>query len=378
MGNIVQKCSYDAWGNREFEVKDPALVFDRGYTGHEHLDEFGLINMNGRMYDPLVGRFLSPDPFVQAPDYSQSFNRYSYCLNNPLIYTDPEGEFAWIAAGILLVYTYLKTAHDNTSPTKDAGNPRNWAWNPGKWNKSNFDDPNSFNFMINIGYNPNGGGYYGQLSVDFGKVSISGGFSSGDNYTSVRGGFSINGYGASYYRTSFGSAPGPDGNSNRQVVGELGFKIRGYSARIANDFLGDGQDRWRSNAIEIGIGDFVVGTFLYNNNPLGEGQKGIDQNHPEAVDRRGNFNRTFRGKEYSSWPNGKTYTSPGYVGLRNGSKLLRLGYSHEKFQDRTQNWVHRNGFLYLPMGHQNFYIDYTEFQRGWYDYSGYHNPYSLY
>jgi len=48
--------------------------------------------MNGRMYDPLVGRFLSPDPYVQVPDFSQSFNRYSYCLNNPLIYTDPSGE----------------------------------------------------------------------------------------------------------------------------------------------------------------------------------------------------------------------------------------------------------------------------------------------
>lgn len=49
--------------------------------------------MNGRLYDPLVGRFLSPDNYVQAPDYSQSFNRYGYCLNNPLRYTDPSGDF---------------------------------------------------------------------------------------------------------------------------------------------------------------------------------------------------------------------------------------------------------------------------------------------
>jgi hypothetical protein len=45
------------------------------------------------MYDPVLGRFLSPDPFVQAPDFSQNFNRYSYCLNNPLKYTDPSGGF---------------------------------------------------------------------------------------------------------------------------------------------------------------------------------------------------------------------------------------------------------------------------------------------
>ena len=49
--------------------------------------------MNGRMYDPQLGRFLSPDNYVQMPDNSQNFNRYSYCLNNPLKYTDPSGEF---------------------------------------------------------------------------------------------------------------------------------------------------------------------------------------------------------------------------------------------------------------------------------------------
>jgi hypothetical protein len=47
--------------------------------------------LNGRVYDPWLGRFLSPDPFVQSPSYSQSYNRYSYCLNNPLRYTDPSG-----------------------------------------------------------------------------------------------------------------------------------------------------------------------------------------------------------------------------------------------------------------------------------------------
>jgi RHS repeat-associated protein len=88
-GNAVFNASYDAWGQQE--VTTNTIGFSRGYTGHEHLPEFGLINMNGRMYDPLVGRFLSPDPFVQAPEYSQNFNRYSYCLNNPLIYTDPSG-----------------------------------------------------------------------------------------------------------------------------------------------------------------------------------------------------------------------------------------------------------------------------------------------
>jgi len=74
-----------------------STLFDRGFTGHEHLPYFGLINMNGRVYGPFLARFLSPDPFVQAPDYSQNFNRYSYCVNNPLKYTDPSGEFIFTA-----------------------------------------------------------------------------------------------------------------------------------------------------------------------------------------------------------------------------------------------------------------------------------------
>ena len=60
--------------------------------------------MNARLYDPALGRFFSPDPQVQAPFSSQGFNRYSYCGNNPVMYTDPDGEL-WhlvpLVAGII-------------------------------------------------------------------------------------------------------------------------------------------------------------------------------------------------------------------------------------------------------------------------------------
>ena len=65
----------------------------RGFTGHEHVDSMGIINMNGRIYDAGLGRFLQADPFVQAPGNSQSWNRYTYVFNNPLSYTDPSGYF---------------------------------------------------------------------------------------------------------------------------------------------------------------------------------------------------------------------------------------------------------------------------------------------
>jgi RHS repeat-associated protein len=104
-GNVEQELSYDAWGNQrdpntwQRNWYNPALeepMFDRGYTGHEHMTAFGLINMNGRCYDPVMSSFLSVDAYVQSPDNSQNFNRYAYCLNNPLKYTDPSG---WVVLG---------------------------------------------------------------------------------------------------------------------------------------------------------------------------------------------------------------------------------------------------------------------------------------
>lgn len=98
---LVAEYSFDAWGRRRnatnwtytLDANDKALFADRGFTGHEYLSWFKLYNMNGRLYDPAVGRFLNADPNVQRPDMTQNMNRYSYCLNNPLKYTDPTGKF---------------------------------------------------------------------------------------------------------------------------------------------------------------------------------------------------------------------------------------------------------------------------------------------
>ncbi len=92
-GTAVFRATYDAWGKQTVSLN--TIGFHRGYTGHEHLPEFSLTNMNGRLYDPVAGRFLSPDNYIQLPDFTQSFNRYSYALNNPLVYNDQDGEFFW-------------------------------------------------------------------------------------------------------------------------------------------------------------------------------------------------------------------------------------------------------------------------------------------
>ncbi|SHH64167.1 tRNA(Glu)-specific nuclease WapA precursor [Vibrio aerogenes CECT 7868] len=99
-GNIVTRKNYDAWGkSRAFEWAKPsnyvaqALMMNRTYTGHEEVTEVGLIHMNGRVYDPILARFISADPYIQAPDNTQSYNRYSYVVNNPMKYSDPSGHF---------------------------------------------------------------------------------------------------------------------------------------------------------------------------------------------------------------------------------------------------------------------------------------------
>jgi len=114
-GTIVDRLSYDPWGKRRSAVASTAWLasapgtyllptsldhLTRGFTGHEHLDTLGLIHMNGRVYDPELGRFLSADPVVQFPASTQGLDRYSYVLNNPLSATDPTGHIVDMIIGI--------------------------------------------------------------------------------------------------------------------------------------------------------------------------------------------------------------------------------------------------------------------------------------
>ncbi|RKG77962.1 RHS repeat-associated core domain-containing protein [Corallococcus terminator] len=105
LGGAAERLKYDPFGARRRDVNltEPAtapLSGGRvGFTGHEQDDELGLINMRGRMYDPRLGRFLSPDPVLADPTGSQSFNAYAYVLNNPLRYTDPSGFSPYYVSG---------------------------------------------------------------------------------------------------------------------------------------------------------------------------------------------------------------------------------------------------------------------------------------
>jgi RHS repeat-associated protein len=113
---IVAEQNFDAWGRKRNvntwaydNIQAVPTWLYRGYTGHEHLDAFGLINMNARLYDPILGRMLSPDNY--AHEGSQGLNRYSYAHNNPLSYTDPSGNEP-ITLAALLVSGLVSAAFD--------------------------------------------------------------------------------------------------------------------------------------------------------------------------------------------------------------------------------------------------------------------------
>ena len=101
-GELLSRNSYQPFGahrSGDWQSSSPTpaewqqiqATTPRGYTDHEHLNNLGVIHMNGRIYDPVLGRFLSPDPVVQFPHDTQGFNRYAYVRNNPLRYVDPSG-----------------------------------------------------------------------------------------------------------------------------------------------------------------------------------------------------------------------------------------------------------------------------------------------
>lgn len=118
-GNKLEQRHFDAWGNfTHLQIANGAiitdkdvilslskdLIIDRGYTSHEHFAEVGIIHMNGRLYDPLLRRFLNADENIQTPYNTQNYNKYGYVMNNPLMFNDPTGEslVGWLAAGFII------------------------------------------------------------------------------------------------------------------------------------------------------------------------------------------------------------------------------------------------------------------------------------
>jgi len=187
-GNLAAEYSYDAWGRMrnpvdwtpypQSQLSQCSMPYGgRGYTGHEQLNQFGLINMNARLYDPLLARFLAPDAQVSAPETSNGFNRYKYASNNPLMYVDSNGEQDVLPGGW-------------KNPNTDGGN----GGSNGAGNNNYPPVP------YRPDYNPNpGGGVGGNFYNPY-----SGPNSGYQNYTGYQGGYTGS-YGGNGNTTALGS-----------------------------------------------------------------------------------------------------------------------------------------------------------------------------
>lgn len=109
-GQVLESRRYNAWGlDLDRSVR---ATNDIGFTGHSHTGYDDLIHMKGRVYDPTIGRFLSPDPYIQEPNNLQSLNRYSYVVNNPVSLTDPSGYFFKVGGTLGRMWKPVKKAWD--------------------------------------------------------------------------------------------------------------------------------------------------------------------------------------------------------------------------------------------------------------------------
>lgn len=406
MGMIPFKASYDAWGNQT--ISQESFYFRRGYTGHEMLPEYGLINMNGRLYDPQLGRFLSPDNYVQMPDFSQSFNRYSYCINNPLKFTDPDGEWFGlddlIIAGVSFATSYIAKSISTG----------NWGWSSvkaglfsavssyfgfnisggasalgGVWNAaSNIGVNNLANGLLPNATIPLGShfglslspafafssesglsfGAYSSLSYHSKDFDFSIGAGAGSNYSGWGASASSHGWGLGYGRTHYDETNVHGNTLGAQTVGSLTFGFgNDVSFMLSNDIFGEKhQDRWRTSAAELTIGGFTLGSYVTTNDGQHEskGKKSFFKcMHDSLLGENKN--------DMGTWEKGCAYSAPFWIGIRNGQLIQRFGYSHPYVQSLTQNLVHK---YLVPTP---FFKPSPSFYTGGFYNSGFNNPLTL-
>jgi len=258
-GTVVERYAYDPWGARRnpdnWTLADTrtSWIVNRGYTGHEHLDAFGIINMNGRVYDPLTAMFFSPDPYVQAPGKWLNYNRYGYCFGNPLKYTDPSGE--WLLAA-LAIYGVFFTEFG--------------------YDLQKFVSPIAIHVEVNFNSHKRGIGI--QASVGIPQIlpysyRVHGGIAyNWKNYDVTPGWEKNYGYEKGFLLFHKGETTyDSPGSKFDQKLTHWYAGLPGLNAKYYNDWSksgsGDGGDRYRTGAAQITVGPFKVGYNLFTGDP---------------------------------------------------------------------------------------------------------------
>ncbi|QBA21996.1 hypothetical protein EU348_12670 [Chryseobacterium indologenes] len=331
-GNKLEQRHFDAWGNfthlkigngavitDKSIIDNASLLIERGYTSHEHFAEVGIIHMNGRLYDPLLRRFLNADENIQDPYNTQNYNKYGYVINNPLIYSDfngewfglddlviaatgfvvgylsygiSEGNWGWKAVKSGLLMAGMTWLSYNTAGVAGTGSAAMWNYvvntainatislvvPPVGLSIGNFDF--SISPSIAIG---NGWGFGATISVTFhaGDFSISGGIGMMDY-----GGHAGSGKSGFEYRKSlmigyddgnFGVSLGTNiwSGLHGQTTGVLKMRYKDFGFSYENDGtpfqkevnriynFGDGGDSYRTTGVSIWYKDYSIGINLF-------------------------------------------------------------------------------------------------------------------
>jgi RHS repeat-associated protein len=288
-GNVVDSMSFDAWGNRRdrnnWQLREGNIthLIDRGFTMHQHLDVFNLINMGGRVYDPDVQQFLSPDPYVQMPDNTQNLNRYVYCLNSPTMYVDPTGEkLKWwqglliglgadVLSGGAISGAIITTTVTNDLINSQFGYELQKQISPIAFKMGVNFGSDGINWGIDIsvgmpkststlGYRFHAGASYGEWNYQKGYYK---GWETrvGAEWSALGGLVGLSG-------TQF--AGGFPQTTNKLNIAGLSYE-NDYMFGIAQTWMGipvaDGGDRWRSAAVEIRFGNTSLNLNMFTGDP---------------------------------------------------------------------------------------------------------------
>ncbi len=394
---VVEQRQFGAWGivdgyneagsNATFSNES---LIDRGFTGHEHFFDVSLVHMNGRMYDANLGRFLSPDNFVQDPYNTQSFNRYGYVWNNPLSYNDPTGEIVWVAVLVGVIVGAVSGAAAYIGQAIQTGN---WSWGGfamavlggaivggitygiapslvwstsslltiaaagfvssflpsftipiGDWSISispsiAFGNASGIGANLSIGYSD--GNWSFSAGIGYMNYGNYHGFGNGTEirtsilaaYDDGKTGFS---YGTNWWRGKGGMA------EFKQRTGVVGLRFGDFRVRYENDgsigFAGDKGDSFRTASLFLSVGDFSVGFQFFTGfrdleaeKELPGGYKGVP-----GTNYKDSFGRNL--------PNGPAIEgTPHRLGsLTFGYKGYKIGVNSEKVRHAIQNHAIHN------------------------------------
>jgi RHS repeat-associated protein len=358
-GTVIDETNYGPWGRYrdpntwQYDNTASLSMIHRGYTGHEMLPEFGLIHMNGRMYDPLLGRMLSPDNYVQDPNNPNNYNRYAYCMNNPLKYTDPSGE--WVASVVgALIFGYLGGSAANY-----------WEPNPIDWDWHNEGTYVGIGFGMLTGA---AGGYAfttmggalaeTSLMINFGASGIKASYTLAGIVTGATSGY-LTGFGSGYLGTGnieYAKESGKMGAGIGTAIGGLaGYFYGEYEMRreLLKDFMDTyGDEEYSKYDTEYAVG----GIFT-----LGFGNKDMSltvplKNKPSGMDIHGSPG--YKSKIYFSKYVLKDYYDKPYN--REGKGLMYHEFLHAK--DYYTGW---DSFIVSALGRNKAMIllEYNTYQR---------------